>query len=108
MQHRRVPFGTAVAAVIVAYLLLVILFALFCPFDRNAATGEWWVYGMAALVTVVGVVQARKPGEVKPAPSSRLEHARHVWAIEREVGMEPWPIFGEAPPSSGVSSPWRP
>ena len=99
MQHRRVPFGTAVAAVIVGYLLLVIVFAVFCPFDRNAATGAWWVYGMSALVTVAGVIEARKPHAVKPAPRSPLERARRVWAIEREVGMEPWPIFGQTPPS---------
>jgi hypothetical protein len=83
----------------VAYLLLVIVFALACPFDRNAATGEWWVYGMSALVTAAGAMQARKPRAVKPAPPrSPLERARHVWAIEREVGIEPWPIFGQEPP----------
>jgi hypothetical protein len=59
---------------------------------------------MSALVTVGAAMQARKPPAVKPAPSSSLEHARRVWAIEREVGLEPWPIFGQTPPGSVVSS----
>lgn len=87
-------------AAILTYVLLVIFFALFCPFDRNAATGEWWVYGMAGLVTLAGVKEARKPRAAKPAPRSPIERARHVWAIEREVGIEPWPIYGQEPPRS--------
>ena len=86
------------SAATLAFFLSVIVFAVFCPFDRYAATGEWWVYGMSALVTVGVVRKASEPRAVKPAPSSPLQRARHVWAIEREVGMEPWPIFGQEPP----------
>jgi hypothetical protein len=97
--------GTALLkTAVVGYLLCVIVFALLDPFHNSGV----WVYGMSALVTVAGAMEARKPRPVKPAPSSPIEHARHVWELEREVGIEPWPIFGETPPSSGVSSPWRP
>lgn len=92
------------SAATLAFFLSVIVFACFDPFGSSGL----WVYSMSALVTVGVVRQARKPRAVKPAPSSPLQRARHVWAIEREVGMEPWPIFGQEPPSSGVSSPWRP
>jgi hypothetical protein len=89
--------GTALLkAAVVGYLLCVIVFALFDPFHNSGV----WVYGMSALVTVGGVIQARKPRGVKLAPSSPIEHARRVWAIEREVGMEPWPIFGQTPPGA--------
>lgn len=93
--------GTALLkTAVVGYLLCVIVFALLDPFHNSGV----WVYGMAGLVTVGGVRQARKPRAVKPAPGSPIERARRVWAIEREVGMEPWPIFGQEPPSSRVAS----
>jgi len=48
-------------------------------------------------------VQAKPISEPSSRPGSRLARAQRVWQMEREVGMEPWPIFGQTPPPPKVA-----
>ena len=76
------------------FFLSVVIFALADPFHSSGL----WVYGMSALVTCLvakGHTKSR-PKKVKADPT--LARARRVWAAERELGMEPAPIFGYDPP----------
>jgi len=126
MQQRRGPAGNAVATSVVLFLILVVVFAVFDPFHGNGL----WVYGMSAVATAfcVGKINsqpAKKPAPKKPPdlaaafrageesavpkklPASvaprvnpRLARAQRIWAMERELGIEPGSIFGYDPPAS--------
>ena len=65
MPYRRSTGGKRLlGGAVLAYLLCVIGFALLCPFNRTSVAADWWVYGMSALVTAGGSIQARKPRAV--------------------------------------------
>ena len=76
MQHQRTPFGIAAAAAIVGYLLCVIIFAIFCPFNRTSGAADWWVYGMSAIVTAGGAMRAAAAHETKPPGTARTRPSR--------------------------------
>ena len=121
MQHRQ---GNALGTAIVTYLIFVVIFAVFDPFHNSGL----WVYGMSAVATGLcatrmnetakksapkkpvdlaaafragkeSAVPKKLPARVAPRVNPQLARAQRVWAMEKDLGIEPWPIFGYDPPA---------